>query len=147
MTERQRSVVLFLCTGNSARSQMSEALLRHYAGELFESHSAGLEPRAEVHPLALRVLEEIGVDASGLRPKHSRDYLGKVAVRHAIIVCSRANEACPRVYPFAAQTHYWPFEDPAAVEENGHEQLEKFREVRDAIDTRLREWIREEQAR
>lgn len=138
-----KPVVLFLCTGNSARSQMAEALLRHHSGDRFDAHSAGLEPKSAVHPMALRALEEIGVSTEGLRPKPSRDYLGKVAVSDAIIVCSRANDSCPHVYPFALRTHYWPFEDPAACDGPEHEQLEKFREVRDAIDARLCDWIQE----
>lgn len=139
-----KPVVLFLCTGNSARSQMAEALLRHHASNRFDAHSAGLQPKSAVHPFALQALEEIGVSTSGLRPKPSRDYLGKVAVAHAIIVCSRVNDSCPIVFPFALRTHYWPFEDPAEWNGSDTEQLEKFREIRDAIDARLQDWIQEE---
>ena len=135
--------VLFLCTGNSARSQMAEALLRHFAGERFDAYSAGLRPAAEVHPLTLRVLEENGIDTKGLRPKGTDLFLGKVSIRYAIIVCEKASQACPRIYPFALQTLYWPFEDPAVFEGGASERLRKFREIRDQIESRVRAWISE----
>ncbi len=138
-TERKEGV-LFLCTGNSARSQMAEALLRAHAGERFDVYSAGLRPAAEVHPLTLQVLKERGVDTSRLRPKGTDVFLGKVTIRYAIIVCEKAAEACPHIYPFALQTLYWPFEDPAAFDGSAEERLQKFREVLDAIDSRVRAW-------
>lgn len=131
--------VLFLCTANSARSQMAEALLRRRAPEHFDVYSAGLRP-SEVHPLTHQVLREIGVDTTSLQSKGTARFLGKVAIRYAIIVCDKAAESCPRLYPFAPQTLYWPFEDPAAREGTKQEQLAKFREVRDLIDARLHEW-------
>lgn len=139
-SETYRPVVLFLCTGNSARSQMAEAILRAKAGERFEAASSGLDPKG-VNPLTLRVLSEAGIDASGLYSKSSGDFLGKVAVRYAVIVCEKANQHCPRIYPFAAQTLYWPFEDPAAAEGTEDERLEKFREVRDLVAARIDEWL------
>jgi arsenate reductase len=135
--------VLFLCTGNSARSQMAEALLRKHAGERFDVYSAGLRPAAEVHPLTLRVLKERGVDTNSLRPKGTSVFLGKVTIRHAIIVCEKAAQACPHIYPFALQTLYWPFEDPAAFAGSAEERLQKFRDVRDGIESRLRAWVLE----
>ncbi len=119
--------VLFLCTHNSARSQMAEALLREHAGDRFEAYSAGLEP-TEVHPLTLHVLGEVGIETASLRAKSTRSFLGKVSIRYPIIVCSKAAEACPRIYPFALQTLYWPFEDPAAFQGSPREQLKIFRE-------------------
>lgn len=136
--------VLFLCTGNTARSQMAEALLRKRSRGRFEACSAGLAPQKAVHPLTLRVLSEVGIDASGLSPKGLDKYLGKVQVRHAVVVCEKAQESCPRIYPFALETLYWPFEDPAAFEGSETERLEKFREVRDEIDHRIRAWLIEE---
>jgi arsenate reductase len=138
----RRPIVLFLCTGNSARSLMGEAILRARAGDRFEAASAGMDPRG-VNPLTLRVLEEIGVPTDDLQSKPSSQFLAKVAVRYAIIVCEKANRSCPRIYPFAAQTLYWPFEDPAAFEGTERERLEKFREVRDQITAKIDEWLAE----
>lgn len=137
---QHKPVVLFLCTGNSARSQMAEAILRAKAGDRFEAASAGMEPKG-VNPLTLRALAEVGIDTGGLYSKPSGDFLGKVAVRYAVIVCEKANQHCPRIYPFAAQTVYWPFEDPAAFEGTEEERLAKFREVRDLISARIDEWL------
>ena len=132
--------MLFLCTGNSARSQMAEALLRACAGDRFEVASAGMEPRG-VNPLTLRVLSESGIDTHNLHSKPSSEFLGKVAVRYVIIVCDRANQHCPRIYPFAIRTLYWPFDDPAGFEGTQEGRLEKFREVRDQIALRIQEWL------
>ena len=133
--------VLFVCVHNAARSQMAEALLRKYAGDRFEVASAGFEP-TEVHPLTRAVLAEVGIDASGLHAKGSREYLAKVAVRHAIIVCAQAEAECPKIYPFAGETLYWAFDDPAALEGSAELQLAKFRRVRDEIDARIQAWLR-----
>lgn len=109
MSESQsKPRVLFLCTGNSCRSQMAEALLRHEAGDLFEACSAGLEPKS-VHPMTLQVLKEAGISADGLYAKGTSEFLGKRSIRHAIIVCDKAQQSCPRIYPFANNTLYWPF--------------------------------------
>lgn len=140
MTEKPR--VLFVCTHNAARSQIAEALLRKYAGDRFEVASAGLEP-TEVHPLTRQVLAEVGVDPSGLVAKGAREFLGRVSVRYAIIVCAEAEKRCPRVFPFALQQLSWPFDDPARSEGSPGLQLATFRRVRDAIDAQLRAWLRE----
>jgi arsenate reductase (thioredoxin) len=137
---KQKPVVLFLCTGNSCRSQMAEALLRHHAGDRFEACSAGLDPKP-IHPMTLRVLNEIGVNTEGLRPKSASLFLGKVSVNHAVFVCEKAQDKCPRVYPFALESLYWPFEDPAPFEGTEEEVAAKFRQVRDQIDTRIRLWL------
>lgn len=135
--------VLFLCTGNSARSQMAECLLRKRGGDKFEACSAGLEPGV-VNPLTIRVLEEVGVDTSQLYSKALKTFMGKVAVRYGIVVCEKAQQICPRFYPFAMNNLYWPFEDPAAFEGTEEERLEKFRDVRDEIDERIMQWLRDE---
>lgn len=135
-----REFVLFLCTENSSRSQMAEVLLRELAGDRFEVHSAGLSP-AEVHPLTHEVLRERGFDTGGLRAKGLSEFMGKASFRFAIIVCDRAAEACPRIFPFALQTLVWPFEDPAAFQGSPRAQLVKFRQVRDQIEARLRQWL------
>ena len=131
--------VLFLCTHNAARSQMAEALLRHYGGSRFKVASAGLAPTA-VHTFTRKVLEEIGVDARALHAKSLSEFLGKVRFHYAIIVCEPTEEHCPQLYPFAVQTLYWPFADPVHVGSSGH-AVHTFREVRDQIATQLRDWL------
>ena len=139
-TEKPR--ILFLCTHNAARSQMAEALLRHHGGDRFEAYSAGLEP-TELHPLTRRVLEEADIDPTELRAKGMNEFMGKTRVRYAIVVCERANEQCPRVYPFATQTLFWPFEDPGEAKGSTEEQLAVFRRVRDQIAARVRRFVLE----
>jgi arsenate reductase len=136
----QRERVLFLCTANSARSQMAEALLRRRAGDRFEVLSAGLAPR-QIHPLTLRVLEEIGIGTEGLRPKAIDEFLGKTIIHYAVVVCENAQASCPRLYPFAMQQLYWPFDDPAAFVGNEIARLGKFRAVRDQIDEKIATWL------
>uniref|UniRef100_A0A7C4L016 Arsenate reductase ArsC n=1 Tax=Bellilinea caldifistulae TaxID=360411 RepID=A0A7C4L016_9CHLR len=133
--------VLFLCTGNSARSQMAEALLRKYAGDHFEVYSAGLEPKG-LNPYTVKVLEEIGVDTSQHYSKTLDTFMGKVHFGYLITVCSNAEENCP-VFPGMGKRMHWPFEDPAAFVGGEEETLQKFREVRDQIDARVREWLKE----
>ncbi len=132
--------VLFLCTGNSARSQMAEAFLRKYAGDRFEAHSAGLEPKA-LNPLTVRVMEEVGVDMSGHRSKGVEEYLGKVLFQYLITVCDDADKNCPTTWPGVSQRLHWSFEDPAAFEGTEDEKLAKFRQVRDLIEARIQEWL------
>lgn len=139
----KRSRVLFLCTGNSARSQMAEAFLRKYAGDRFEVHSAGLEPKG-IHPLTTRVMEEVGLPLDGHSSKSLQDYFMKVQIGYLITVCSKAEEQCP-ILPGLGQRYYWPFEDPAAFDGSEAEKLAKFREIRDQIDQRVQDWLREKQ--
>jgi arsenate reductase len=139
---RERQHVLFLCTGNSARSQMAEGLLRHLGGDLFEVHSAGLEPKS-VNPLAIQVMAEVGIDIHSQFSKSLSDFLGKVPVRYAIIVCDKAERSCPKLWPFGAVVLSWPFDDPAAAEGNSEQRLETFRQVRNQIETRIRQWLAE----
>lgn len=134
--------VLFLCTGNSARSQMAEGLLRHFAGDHFEVYSAGLEPKT-VNPYAIQAMREIGLDISGHTSKSVMDYLGRVHMGTVITVCGNAEERCP-IFPFSTQRLYWPFEDPAAFVGTDAETLAKFREVRDLISARIQAWLKEE---
>jgi arsenate reductase len=138
--ERQR--VLFLCAHNAARSQMAEALLRHHAGDRFEVCSAGLEP-TEIHPMTRRVLEEAGIETDELVAEGLDTYMAKVSVQYAIVVCERTQAECPRLYPFATHTMFWPFEDPAAFRGSPEAQLQKFREVRDQIEARVLAWLSE----
>ena len=142
MSALHRPRVLFICTGNSARSIMAEAILRHHAGDRFEVHSAGTEPKG-VNPLTIRVLKEAGIDTAGLASKNTMDFLGRVQVHHAIIVCDKAQQSCPRIQPFALRTHYWPFPDPGAATGPEPARLEVFRDVRDQIDARIQQWLAE----
>lgn len=137
-----RPVVLFLCTGNSARSQMAEAFLKKYAGDRLEVHSAGLEPRG-IHPLTIQVMNEVGISLEGHRSKPLGDYLGKLSVRYAIVVCEQAEQACPKLWPFTQQRLFWPFQNPAAFEGTESERLAKFREVRDQIDEQIQRCLAE----
>jgi arsenate reductase len=121
---------------------MAEALLRRHGGHRFEACSAGLEP-TEVHPLTRRVLEEIGIDTSDLRAKGINEFLGKVPIRYAVIVCERASRSCPNVYPFATHVLHCPFEDPAEAEGSLEERLAVFRRVRDEIAARVRRFVLE----
>lgn len=134
--------VLFLCTGNSARSIMAEALLRYYAPDRFAVYSAGLEPKG-INPYTIRVMNEIGLDVSGGRSKDVMEFLGKVHMGYVITVCSNAEDRCP-IFPFSTQRLYWPFEDPAAFQGTDAAKVAKFREVRDLIDERIRAWLSEQ---
>lgn len=133
--------VLFLCSHNSARSQMAEAFLRKYAGDRFDVYSAGLEP-ADIHPHTRQVMEEIGLDLEGHAAKGLSEYMGKVHFGYLITVCSRANELCP-IFPGMGQRLSWPFEDPAAFEGTPEQKLQKFRQVRDQIEQRIQQWLTE----
>jgi arsenate reductase (thioredoxin) len=126
----ERPRVLFLCTHNSARSQMAEGLLRHLAGDRFEAHSAGTEATL-VRPLAIRVMDEVGVDISGQESKTLERYRGE-HFDYVITVCDDANEACP-FFPGAKNRLHWSFEDPARAEGSEEERLAIFRRVRDEI--------------
>jgi len=137
-----KPAVLFLCTGNSARSQMAEAYLRKYAGDRFEAYSAGMVPRG-IHPLTVRVMAEAGIDLSGHESKPLRQFLGTLAVRVAITVCAREEEDCPFLWPGALARLSWPFEDPADCQGSEVERLAKFRAVRDQIEARIRGWLTE----
>ena len=131
--------VLFLCTGNSARSQMAEAFLREYAGDHFEVYSAGLEPKG-INPYTVQVMNEIDVDISGQRSKNISEYLWKTVFGYVITVCAKAEENCP-IFPGITTRLHWPFDDPAACPGSQAECLAKFREVRDQVDRRVRDWV------
>ena len=133
--------VLFLCTGNSARSQMAEAFLRAYAGEHFEVHSAGLEPKGHVLPEVLQVMKERGLDLSEQASKSVGTYLGKTVFAHTITVCGDAEKNCPAIFLNMGKHEHWPFDDPAKFEGSDSERLEFTRKIRDQIDSRIRQWL------
>jgi arsenate reductase (thioredoxin) len=128
-----KQMVLILCTGNSCRSQMAEGFLKKYQGDQYDVESAGTDPKSEVHPLAVRVMNEIGIDISDHRPKTLMAFLGKAPVRHLLIVCDNANGTCPRIWPGTYTRAYLPFNDPAAFVGSEEATLEEFRRVRDQI--------------
>jgi arsenate reductase len=137
MTDRKR--VLILCTGNSARSQMAEGLLRQIAGDRFEVASAGVAP-SHVRAEAIEAMSEIGIDISSHRSK-SVDEFAAQEFDYVITVCDNANEQCP-VFPGKTERIHWSFEDPAAAVGDKEERLEVFRRVRDKIAARLRGFTR-----
>ena len=126
--------VLFLCTGNSCRSQMAEGLLRHLAGERFEVASAGTHP-AGLNPGAVGVMRELGIDISHHRSKHLEEFMSR-RFDYVITVCDRAKESCP-VYPWAGSLLHWSFDDPTAATGTEEERKAVFRRVRDEIAARV----------
>ena len=136
--------VLFLCIGNSARSQMAEAFLKKYGGDQYEVYSAGTEPK-DIHPYTERVMEEIGISLSGQSSKHVKEYMGKIHFGYLITVCDEAEKSCPTTFPGIAQRLHWLFEDPGAFVGSDEEKLAKFREVRDRMKRRIKEWLAEQQ--
>ena len=135
-----RQKVIFLCTGNSARSQMAEALLRKHGGDQFEVYSAGMEARG-IHPYTLQVLQEAGVDTSGMYSKSVKEYMGRMNFDHSIIVCRRRDDNCPTTAPDAANRARWVFDDPVKFDGPDEEKLDKFRQVRDQIDARVQLFV------
>lgn len=133
--------VLFLCTGNSARSQMAEAFLRYYAGDRFEAYSAGLEP-AGINAFTTKVMQEIGIDISSQRSKNLMEYAGKLHFGYLITVCSHAEKNCPTAFVGFGQREHWDIEDPAAATGTAQQKLQKFREIRDLIKSRVIKWVK-----
>jgi arsenate reductase len=128
--------VLFICTHNSARSQMAEGLLRHLRGGRFETFSAGTEA-THVRPLAIKAMGELGIDISGQQSKTLDRYLNE-PFDEVITVCDTAAEVCP-VFPGAVRRRHWSFEDPSRATGNEAEQMEVYRRVRDEIRSRIEE--------
>lgn len=133
--------VLFLCTGNSCRSQMAEGLLKHLGEGRFDVYSAGVEPAAEVNPYAARVMDEIGISLDGQAPTDIEEYLGRLSAHYVIFLCESASEQCPRLWIGALTRLYWPFEDPAEFGGSVEEKTNKYREIRDAIKAKLEAWL------
>jgi len=133
--------ILVVCTGNSARSQMAEGFMKKYLSDDFSITSAGLDPKPIINPLAIDVMREAGIDISQQYPKALKTFLGQYFT-FLITVCSNAEERCP-IFPGVSYRLFWPFDDPAAFEGTEVERLAKFRQVRDQIDSRIRQWMLE----
>ena len=132
--------VLFLCTGNSARSQMAEALLRHLSGGRIDVHSAGTHPRSEVHPMAkVTLASRFNLSSDGLFPKTLEQFVGQ-PFDYVITVCDNAAESCP-VFPGGTERVHWSLTDPAAVEGTAEEQQRAFDRSATDIARRLRIWL------
>lgn len=141
MINQEKTLVLFLCTGNSCRSQMAEAWLRELGGDVFEVYSAGLEPHG-VNPYTITVMEELGIDMSEHRSKHLDIYMGKINFDYLITVCGNADERCP-YFPGMGTRLHWPFEDPAAFVGPEAMKLDAFRDVCDQIKAKIEAWLDE----
>ncbi|MEY3852778.1 MAG: hypothetical protein RI910_1758 [Verrucomicrobiota bacterium] len=126
-----KPLVLILCTGNSCRSHLAEAILRRAVGDLVDVASAGSKPAGYVHPMAIEVLKEIGLDASAHRSKHLSEFLG-VPVTTVITVCGNADQACP-IFPGQVNRYHWGFSDPAHATGTPEQVRDEFRRVRDEI--------------
>jgi arsenate reductase (thioredoxin) len=127
----KKPAVLILCTGNSCRSHLAEGLLRAAAGDILEVHSAGSKPAGYVHPMAVEVMREIGIDISGHHSKHMDGFLDR-EIETVVTVCGNADQACP-MYPGQLNRHHWGFDDPAHATGTDEEKLAVFRRVRDEI--------------
>jgi arsenate reductase len=132
--------VLFLCTGNSARSQMGEAFLRRYAGDRFDVYSAGLEPQG-INPYTQTVMEEVGYDLSDQESTDVTEYLGKTHFGYLITVCAHAEKHCPKTFLGVSERLHWPVPDPASCEGPEEACLQAFRQARDEIDERIKAWL------
>lgn len=134
--------VLFLCTGNSARSQMAEAFLRYYADDRFNVYSAGLDPKG-VNPYTIRAMDEAGIDIRHHTSDGVKDYMGKMHLKYVITVCSHADQNCPTPLWTQGFKLHWPFDDPAAATGTDEEIMLKFREVREEIRSKIQEWVKD----
>ena len=130
-TTTEKPTVLILCTGNSCRSQIAEGILRRAAGDLLDVQSAGSNPAGFVHPNAITVLKEIGIDISRHTSKHMNGFLDR-NIATVITVCGNAGQACP-VFPGRATRHHWGFDDPALARGTDGEVMDAFRKARDEI--------------
>ena len=129
--QARKPLVLILCTGNSCRSHLAEGFLRAAAGDILDVQSAGSNPAGYVHPMAIKVMKEAGIDISKHSSKHLNEFLNR-EVETVITVCGNADQACP-IFPGQVNRHHWGFYDPAKAEGSEDEILNVFREVRDEI--------------
>lgn len=142
MNGRPRARTLFIDTTNSARSQMGEALMRHYAGNYFDAYSAGIQPQA-IEPQTFAVMEEFGVPMTGQEPKGVRTYLGHKHFGYVFTVCDHAQSQCPSAWLQAQHHMHWNIPDPLKAEGSEDEVLDAFREARDQLDQAIKAWLAE----
>ena len=126
-----KPTVLILCTGNSCRSHLAEGILRAAAGDILDVQSAGSKPAGHVHPLAIQVMQEIGIDISTHRSKPLSEFLDR-KIETVITVCGNLDQGCP-IFPGQVNRHHWPLDDPALAAGTDEEKLAVFRRVRDEI--------------
>lgn len=137
-----KAKVLFLCTGNAARSQMAEAWLKHYGGQRYEVHSAGFAPKGAIHPLTLAVMAERGLDLADQRCKDVTEYLGRTNFHYLITVCGRDEADCPTAFlNSGGERLEWDFADPVAFVGSAEETIATFRRVRNQIETQIQQWL------
>ena len=134
--------ILFLCTGNSSRSPIAEAILKQKAGDVFNVYSAGTAPREKMFEPAIEVMKEVDLDISEHTPVGVKEYLGKVHFEKAIILSHTAEENCPRIFGPADRV-YWPFDDPAGKEGSTEDVLAFTRAYRDEVERKISEWLNE----
>lgn len=140
MQNLKKLKVLFLCTANSARSQIAQAMLERFGDDKFEAYSAGLDPSV-VNPLTIEVLNEVGISMEGKVAKSVNLYMGHVKFEYLVTVCARAEERCPVTFPGISNRLHWAFDDPAKAEGTHEQKLAKFRQVRDEIRDRVISWV------
>lgn len=131
MMQPEKPLALILCTGNSCRSHLAEGFLRAVAGDILNVQSAGSKPAGYVHPIAIRVMQEVEIDIFEHRSKHLSEFLNQ-NVETVITVCGHVDQACP-MFPGQVNRYHWPFEDPAHAQGNDEETVKIFRQVRDEI--------------
>jgi arsenate reductase len=136
--------ILIICSQNSARSQMAEGFLKKYGGSWFDVFSAGFNP-APVHPMAVQVMHEAGIDISSHQSKSVKEYLGQLSFGNVIAVCKKAEEQCPVIFPSALKILSWPFDDPSSFEGTEAEKFQEFRRIRDEIKAAVLSWIAQRQ--
>ena len=133
-------IVLILCTGNSCRSQMAEGFLNRYAGDRYEVCSAEPNRNPRFTRWPSRSMAEVGIDISKHKPKSLNEFLGRLPVKHLLVVCDKAQGSCPRIWPGVFTRSYMPFDDPATLEGTPEETLAEFRRVRDLIVAAMLAW-------
>ena len=140
--DKSKVGILVMCVGNSARSQMAEGFLKEHLGNRFDVHSAGMEPTDDVHPLAVRVMNDVGIDIRKQWPKSTRAYLGRMWFQYVIIVCEETERDCPRLFIGSTHRLFWPIRNPALVNGSSDEQLMAFQKARDQIEGLVEAWAK-----
>lgn len=135
--------IIFMCNGNSARSQMAEGFLKSLAGERYQVYSAGSVAKG-VNPMTVQVMKEVGIDISDQYSKTAMEYYGKIEFDIAIIVCRKAEDDCPKIAGTTRTVQRWIIDDPLSAQGTDEEKLAKFRDVRDQIQFRLKLWLAED---